>query len=129
MSPTPFVGIDLVHIPSFAEQLAQPGSRFESVFSPLELRIAATKPRRAEHLAGRWAAKEAFIKAWGQSRYGAPPVISPEEVNWAEIQVTPDRWGRTQIVLTGKLASHVTADVITVSISHDGDYATAICVL
>src|SRR5690625_2938629 len=34
------VGVDLVHIPGFSEQLARPGSTFEQVFSPLERRHA-----------------------------------------------------------------------------------------
>ena len=73
------VGVDLVHIPGFSEQLARPGSTFEQVFSPLERRHAQQRRdavgsdgaasaslagSRTEHLAGRWAAKEAFIKAW-----------------------------------------------------------------
>ena len=34
------LGIDIVHIPSFAEQLRRPGSRFTDVFHPTELRQA-----------------------------------------------------------------------------------------
>ena len=126
------IGIDIVHIPKFAEQLDIPGSRFEQVFTPLELRIAATKPtrtRRMEHLAGRWAAKEAFIKAWGQESYSKPPLIGEDQVDWSEIQVTPDRWGRTIITLSGAVAQQCGHTNIQVSISHDGDYATAICTL
>ncbi|MDO4631146.1 MAG: holo-ACP synthase [Corynebacterium sp.] len=123
------IGIDIVHIPDFAHQLELPGSRFENVFSPLELRIAATKPRRAEHLAGRWAAKEAFIKAWSQALYGNPPLIAPEHVQWRDIQITPDRWGRTIIILSGEIAQKCEHNNIQVSISHDGDYATATCLL
>ena len=90
-----FPGIDIVHVPSFKDQLGVPGSTFQNVFSPMELRIAAGKPNRAQHLAGRWAAKEAFIKAWSQSLYGKPPVLAEDDVRWSEIQVTPDQWGRT----------------------------------
>ncbi|WP_315187850.1 4'-phosphopantetheinyl transferase superfamily protein, partial [Corynebacterium durum] len=60
---TPAIGIDLVHIPSFAEQLRQPGSRFHRVFSAFERRHANQKLDPDQHLAGRWAAKEAFVKA------------------------------------------------------------------
>ena len=71
------IGVDIVHVPGFREQLERPGSRFEDVFTALELRVAARKPDRVLHLAGRWAAKEAFIKAWSQAIYGRPPVIAP----------------------------------------------------
>ena len=122
-----FPGIDIVHVSSFKDQLGVPGSTFQNVFSPMELRIAAGKPNRAQHLAGRWAAKEAFIKAWSQSLYGKPPVLAEDDVRWSEIQVTPDQWGRTVIVLNGEISRVCPFQTIQVSISHDGDYAIAMC--
>lgn len=129
------IGTDLVHIPAFAEQLAQPGSSFMDVFGAGERRLASTRAgnRNAEHLAGRWAAKEAFIKAWSQAIYGRPPVISPEQVRWAEIEVRADRWGRVALEPVGEMATALRGSVgpshIALSISHDGDYATATCLL
>lgn len=141
------VGVDLVHIPGFAEQLSRPGSTFEQVFSPLERRHAQTRRdaavggaansslagSRTEHLAGRWAAKEAFIKAWSQAIYGKPPVIEPDLVNFAEIEVLPDRWGRVALQLKGEVAAKLQGSLgdveLALSISHDGDYATAQCLL
>ncbi|WP_034651534.1 holo-ACP synthase [Corynebacterium vitaeruminis] len=124
-----FVGIDIVHIPTFAEQLALSGSRFADVFSPRELRVAGTKPNHEEHLAGRWAAKEAFIKAWSQAYYGRPPLVEPDRVDWAEIEVVPDRWGRTLIMPRGVILEASGIEEVQVSVSHDGDYATAVCIL
>lgn len=126
------VGIDLVHIPAFAGQLAQPGSRFEAVFSAGELRRAASACNRAEHLAGRWAAKEAFIKAWEQALFGTPPPLSPEQVVWSDIEVVADRWGRVGYCLSGSVGQAYTEGGLGlphVSISHDGDYATAVCLI
>lgn len=140
------VGVDLVHIPGFAEQLRRPGSTFEQVFSALELRHSHQRRdgqettstesfagTRTEHLAGRWAAKEAFIKAWSQAIYGRPPVIDPDQVNFAEIEVIPDRWGRVALQLKGEVAAALAESVgevaLSLSISHDGDYATAQCLM
>src|SRR5699024_11887267 len=105
----------------FAEQLARPGSTFEQVFSPLELRHAQQRSARqrntqqhrdtaggsigeasyagsrTEHLAGRWAAKEAFIKAWSHAIYGNPPVIDPDWMNFADNDVNPDCRGEVGI--------------------------------
>lgn len=128
-----YIGVDLVHIPAFAEQLARPGSTFDSVFSATELRVAAAKPDRATHLAGRWAAKEAFIKAWSQALYGRPPVMEPDQVPWREVEVRPDRWGRVSLEPVGSVARAVAESVgeihCALSISHDGDYATASCLI
>lgn len=129
------IGTDLVHIPAFAEQLAQPGSSFMDVFGAGERRLASTRAgnRNAEHLAGRWAAKEAFIKAWSQAIYGRPPVISPDLVDFRDIEIHPDRWGRVGVEKRGAVAQAVAdsiGDVATsLSISHDGDYAIATCLV
>lgn len=127
------IGVDLVHIPGFREQMEMPGSRFEAVFSALELRTASTRLDRSLHLAGRWAAKEAFIKAWSQAIYGRAPVLSPEQVDFREIEVCPDRWGRVAFELRGVVADAVHTSLgeisTSLSISHDGDYATATCLL
>ena len=129
------IGTDLVHIPAFAEQLAQPGSSFMDVFGAGERRLASTRAgnRNAEHLAGRWAAKEAFIKAWSQAIYGQPPVIAEEDVQWALIEVRADRWGRVALDIAPSLDTQVRESIgdytTSLSISHDGDYATAVCVL
>ena len=123
----PAVGIDLVHVPGFREQLALPGSTFARVFSPRELRVAETKPDRALHLAGRWAAKEAFIKAWSQSLYGSPPLMGPDDVDFSEVEVIPDRWGRVALRLKGEVARQAGSPLTSINISHDGDYAVAVC--
>ncbi|WP_291455980.1 4'-phosphopantetheinyl transferase superfamily protein, partial [Actinomyces sp. oral taxon 448] len=105
--PAPTVGddLDLVHVIGIAEQLAVPGTVFaERVFSARERRearrrSAATGSDEAEHLAARWAAKEAFVKAWSQAlgvRAGRPvaPVVGSDDVDWREVEVVTDRWGR-----------------------------------
>lgn len=124
-----FVGTDLVHVPGFAEQLRIPGSRFaQRVFTPGELAVAEQKPAGAQweaHLAGRWAAKEAFVKAWSQSMFGSAPVIAPEALDFREIEVVRDQWGRVQLRLHGEVAARASVMTSCVSISHDGDYATA----
>ncbi|GAB2512250.1 Holo-[acyl-carrier-protein] synthase [Corynebacterium atrinae] len=128
-----FVGVDIVAVPGFREQLAMPGSTFDQVFTALELRTATTRPDRALHLAGRWAAKEAFIKAWSQALYGRPPAMSPEAVDFREIEVRSDGWGRVDVDTRGLVAEAVRGSIgeirTSLSISHDGDYATATCLV
>ena len=98
-------GLDLVHVPGLADQLAVAGSVFaQRAFTPRERREAARRARQcgsrpAEHLAARWAAKEALVKAWSAAANAAAgravaPVLAPEAVDWREIEVLTDRWGR-----------------------------------
>jgi holo-[acyl-carrier protein] synthase len=122
------IGVDLVHVPSFRDQLGQPGSRFEGAFLPGErgdARDRTSDPGR--HLAARWAAKEAVIKAWSASLFGEAPVMS-EHVHHL-IELVADAWGRPRIRLHGDVATHLSGHTLEVSLSHDGDYAIAYVVL
>lgn len=143
------VGMDLVHILGFSAQLDQPGTVFaQRAFTARELREARSRSQErgtspAQHLAARWAAKESFIKAWSQAHIrnatsrgtSASPVILPQDVDWREIEVVTDRWGRPSLRLSGTVAHAVehslgeevsTPGCWPVSMSHDGDYASAI---
>lgn len=122
------IGVDLVHVPSFGEQLRQPGSQFEGAFLPGERGDANDRTSDpARHLAARWAAKEAVIKAWSASLYGEAPVTS-EHVHHL-IEVVADAWGRPRVRLHGDVAAHLAGHTLEVSLSHDGDYAIAYVIL
>ena len=122
------VGVDLVHVPSFADQLDQPGSEFGDVFTPGERRDANGRTTdAARHLAARWAAKEAVVKAWSASLHGTAPVMGDEALRLVE--VVTDAWGRPRIRLHGEVAKHLEGRMVEISLSHDGDYATAYAVL
>ncbi len=122
------VGIDVVSIPGFAEQVDQPGTVFAETFTPGERRDAADKSSVASrHLAARWAAKEAVIKAWSSSRFAQRPVL-PEAI-YRDIEVITDMWGRPKVRLTGAIAEHLEGVTVHVSLTHDGDTAAAVAIL
>jgi holo-[acyl-carrier protein] synthase len=136
MLDTAGVGVDVVAISAFAEQLEQPGTRFAQSFTPGERRAAragsgGTSSREAESLAARWAAKEAVIKAWSSTCFGHPEVIDPESVDLREIEVRTDAWGRPAIRLHGTIADSMSGYDVLVSLSHDpaADVAAAFVVL
>lgn len=121
------VGVDLVHVPSFADQLDQPGSRFVDVFSPGERADVAARGGHPRHLAARWAAREALVKAWSALVYGEPPLLGDEALK--QIEVACDAWGRPRLVLRGAVAAYLGECRVDLSLSHDGDYAVAYVVL
>jgi holo-[acyl-carrier protein] synthase len=45
------------------------------------------------------------------------------------IEVVLDAWGRPRIRLHGEVAKHLEGCSLEISLSHDGDYATAYAVL
>ena len=141
-------GTDLVHVPGLAAQLSQPGTVLaERAFTPRERREGQrraqdTGSQEAEHLAARWAAKEAFVKAWSQAvntvaGTGVPPTIAPQDLDWREIEVVSDRWHRPGLRLDGEVARAVDRTLgpgaaasarWMLSLTHDGDWAGAVVV-
>ena len=119
-----WIGIDMVHVPQFASQLADKASSFaQQTFTPREWRYAhqhlSNKPEN--HLSARFATKEAFIKAWSSSRWGKPPVLPNPD--FRQLEVINDSYGRPKLLLHGELRDKVGPCKIQISISHDGDYA------
>jgi len=127
------VGVDIVGISAFAEQLQAPGTRFSRVFTPGELRTARSggSDHEGQRLAARWAAKEAVIKAWSSTCFGHPEVIDPHDVDLREIEVRTDAWGRPGIRLHGAIAQAMAGYGVLLSLSHDpaADVAIAFVVL
>ncbi len=125
------VGVDLVALPAFAAQLADPASRFaEAAFSAAERDDAARVGDRVSHLAARFAAKEAFIKAWSGGRRGLEPALG--HVVLQEIEVVLDDWGRPALRLHGATRAAFERDGparIHCSLSHDGPTAVAFVVV
>lgn len=127
------VGIDIVDLAGFRAQLADPASVYaERTFTAAELRDAGGRPSAdpPRHLAGRLAAKEAFLKAWSAARWGQAPQLSAVDLH--EIEVICDSYGRPALRLTGAVAEAVAslgACRPHLSLSHDGGLATAMVVL
>lgn len=126
------VGVDLVHVPSFVAQLGQPGTRFAEVFTPGERRDAAERSAvhgggPGRHLAARWAAKEAFVKAWSAMLFGEPPVTGDDALR--QVEVVCDAWGRPRLRLLGDVAGLLPDVRPHLSLTHDGDHALAYLLL
>ena len=124
------VGLDVVDLAGFREQAADPASSFlDGVFTAAERREAEARPGGdpVPHLAARYAAKEALVKAWSGSRFGAPPRL--ERADLREIEVLSDGYGRPAVQLHGAMAAAVGARRVFVSLSHDGVVVAAVVVL
>ena len=91
-------GIDLVDTARIAQMLEAHEPRFlQRCFTSGEIAYCDANPKRkAEHLAARFAAKEAIYKALGTGR--------AEGITWTEAEVMRDTNGRPSVKLTGKAA-------------------------
>lgn len=116
------VGIDLVEIASITLLVSESNGRFLSrYFTEAELAFAGQTARRAPRLAGRFAAKEAVVKALGTG-WG-------DGIAWTDIEVLTSPSGAPSVTLYN-VAATAAVDVSCwfVSISYAGAYATAVAV-
>jgi holo-[acyl-carrier protein] synthase len=116
------LGFDLAQVSAIDESLRVFGERFaQRLFTRHELDYADSGHGvRAQRLAARFAAKEAVIKALGLSEAG---------VSWRDIEVVKLSHGGCAISLHGQvaqLASSMGAGPLSLSLSHEGDYAGAV---
>lgn len=117
------VGIDLVYVPDVSASIEQFGDRYlRRVYSPGELAACTGDDGSvsADRLAARFAAKEAVIKALRPS-YG---------VDYRNIEVVVDGNGGPSIDLHGNGRMLAGPGIISASVSltHDGSYASAVYV-
>lgn len=114
-------GIDLVECRRIRELAERYHDRFLTrVFTGNELDYCRNRKRHWEHLAGRFAAKEAVLKALGTGWRG--------QIAWTDIEVVNDELGRPAVILAGhtrKLAQDRHITDIQVSITHTKDHALA----
>lgn len=121
-------GIDLTSVDRIREMVVDHGDRFlDRVFTIAERESAmkqANDSKRAEHLAGRFAAKEAALKALGTGwRDG---------IAWTDVEVLNQPSGAPSLRLHGKaleIADSLGARMYHVSISHAANVATASVIL
>ena len=115
------VGVDLVVISRIRRLMERWQNRFlQRVFTPDELAYALRRRDPAEHLAARFAAKEATLKALGTGLTLG--------VRWREMEVQRVRGARPTLALSGRtqtLGSARGVRVLHLSLTHDGDYALA----
>jgi len=101
--------------------IARHGDRFlRRVFTDVELDYCRGRKREVEHLAGRFAAKEAVLKVLGTGwRNG---------INWTDIEVRNEPSGQPRVRLSGRcreIADELNLSGVLVSISHISTHAVA----
>jgi len=121
MSTVKGIGVDLVRIARVRQLIDRWDQRFLSrVFTRDELSYCLRRKRPEEHLAARFAAKEAALKALGTGLSMG--------VRWREIEVCRGRGEAPTIHFSGRmgeLSQERGATQSLVSLTHDGEYAMA----
>jgi holo-[acyl-carrier protein] synthase len=105
-------GVDITEVKRLREAVEKWGNGFlNRVFTKEELKNAKTRGSLYQHLAGRFAAKEAVFKALGDA-----------ELNWKDVQILNDKQGRPCCKILNNRGKGVE---VHISISHVKNYAVA----
>jgi holo-[acyl-carrier protein] synthase len=115
------IGTDIVECIRIGRLIEQHGELYLTrVFTAREISYCQERKRAMEHFAGRWAAKEAILKALGTGWQ--------KGISWTDVEVRNDFSGQPRVFLCGG-AKDVTQSLkikdILISISHCRNYATA----
>lgn len=115
------IGLDLVKIDRIRHLTERWQERFlNRLYTDAERHYCLKRPSPYASLAGRFAVKEAMVKALGTGWSAG--------IRWTDIQVMPNRSGQPVATADGRTAVLLHQAGVTgihVSLSHDADYAVA----
>jgi holo-[acyl-carrier protein] synthase len=115
------LGVDICEIARMERAIARHPTLRRRVFTPEEIAYCESKARPAESFAGRFAAREATIKALGGYR----------GKRWQDISVTRHPSGAPRIALTGNAKQRADAlgiDRILITFTHERTNAVAFAI-
>ena len=115
------IGTDIIECPRIGRMIEQHGELFlNRVYTEREIRYCQSKKHAIERFAGRWAAKEAILKAIGTGW--------SKGICWTDLEVRNLPSGAPQVLVRGgakDAAVERGIGDILISISHCRTYATA----
>jgi holo-[acyl-carrier protein] synthase len=118
------IGTDIVECLRIAQMIERHGELFLTrVYTPYEIDYCSARKAATQHYAGRFAAKEAVLKALGTGW--------TRGIHWADIEVRNDLGGKPSIALAGgarELCGKLGITEMLISISHCRSHATAFAV-
>ena len=118
-------GIDIVEISRIKKASLQWKDKFlERIFTDKEIEYSKERPYSYQHLAARFAAKEAVLKAFGNGW--------KKQAEWTDIEIWNEESGKPQVKLYGplkKMQQEMNVEDIIISLSHTHTYAVASAIL
>lgn len=115
------IGTNVTECLRIARMIERHGEFFiNRVYTPEEIRYCQNRKQTTQHFTGRWAAKEAILRALG--------VGWQRGITWCDIEVRSEPGGRPVVGVRGgvkELVEQLGVTDILVSISHCRTYATA----
>lgn len=118
------IGTDIVECLRIAQMIERHGDLFLTrVYTPREIEYCSARKAATQHYAGRWAAKEAVLKALGTGW--------SRGIQWRDIEIRNDAAGKPSVALGGgarDACERLGIGSLLISISHCHTHATALAV-
>jgi holo-[acyl-carrier protein] synthase len=117
------IGIDIIEIERIRKSVDTYGNSFlNKIYTQKELEYCMSKYNKYQHLAARFAAKEAIYKAIATGW--------EKEATWKNIEITNEINGMPVVKFLGQLKDFVSDDKdIKVSLSHSDNYVVAVAII
>lgn len=117
------VGIDIIEIDRIKKSVDDYGDHFlQKVFTEGELAYCLSKSNKYQHLAARFAAKEAVYKALASGWH--------ENLTWQSIEISNEPNGLPVVTLHGELKKFLTEnESLKISMSHSRDYVACVAII
>ena len=118
------IGIDIVEVGRISKALQGGDEMANRVFTEKEREYCRARKNQFQHFAGRFAAKEAALKALGTGW--------SEGIRWKDVEVVPDELGKPLLNFRRRAKEFLDgsgAKQAYVTITHANDYAVAAVVL
>ena len=117
------IGIDIIEIERIQQSVEKFGDSFlNKIFTKTELDYSLSKKNKYQHLAARFAAKEAIAKALYS--------IGDEGFEWKNVEIYNEQNGLPKAKLFGKLKELVgEGNELKITMSHSQHYVTCFAIL
>ncbi|MFO7906477.1 MAG: holo-ACP synthase [Pirellulaceae bacterium] len=118
------IGTDIVEVLRIAQMIERHGELFLGrIFTPSEIEYCSARKAATQHYAGRWAAKEAILKAMGTGW--------ARGIQWRDMEIRNDAAGKPRVALAGgarDACEQLGVAEILISLSHCRSHATAFAI-
>ncbi len=118
------IGLDIVEIRRITHALQNGQTMMKRVFTPKEILYCSQYKNQFQHFAGRFAAKEAALKALGTGWQ--------KGIRWKDVEITNGGMGKPELTFYGRAEDFFAksgSQRVLLSITHATDYAVAMVVL
>ncbi|MGH9340656.1 MAG: holo-ACP synthase [Acidobacteriota bacterium] len=118
------IGVDIVEVRRMCKAMEGNEALQNRVFTPEEIRYCCERKNKFQHFAGRFAAKEAALKALGTGWQ--------QGIRWKDVEVKAGELGKPELTLHGRALEtfqNSGANRVLLTITHAEQYALAMVIM